>query len=267
MPSSASSSRPAGALPGVGPAAALSITISHPHVCAQPVRLKVLRRVAVFRDLDEQRLHEVDALMSATSFPGHAMLHRAEAPSQTLSVLAAGRAKSFVITADGKEVIDSLLAPGDLFGGYSALGRSDAATSVQALTDVCVLDIGTAAFRRILHRFPDVALRVIDELADQLAMAREASALLAAGTVQARVAATLDRLCDQFGTPRSDQPGAIDLTLPLTRADLAGLTGATVESVSRVMSSMQRDAIISTGRRWTTVLDRERLRDLRRPPA
>src|SRR5699024_5784873 len=118
------------------------------------------------------------------------------------------------------------------------------------------------SLRDLLRRFPDVALRVIDELGDQLRLARESSALIASGSVQARVAGALDRLCDKFGTVLPGELGTVELALPLSRADLAGLTGATVESVSRAMSSMQRAGIVSSGRCWTTVRDRERLRTL-----
>lgn len=245
---------------GIGPAGSLTFSVTHPHVCPPPVRLAVLRRVRLFRDLDADALREVDALMSAASAPRGAMLCRADEPASSMYVLAAGRAKSFTVGTDGREVIHSLLAPGDLFGAHAL--RTDHSCSVQALTDTCVLRIDSTPFRRLLRCFPDVALRVIDELGDQLHLARVSSALIASGSVQARVAGALDRLCEKFGTVLPGEPGTVQLALPLSRADLAGLTGATVESVSRVMSSMQRSGIISTGRRWTTVLDRERLRTL-----
>lgn len=264
-PVSTSSLQLPGAQLGIGPAGSLTFSVSHPHVCPPPVRLAVLRRVRLFRDLDEDALREIDALMAAASAPRGAMLCRADEPASSMYVLAAGRAKSFTVGTDGREVIHSLLAPGDLFGAHALLAWTDHSCSVQALTDTCVLRIDSPAFRRLLRRFPDVALRVIDELGDQLHLARKSSALIASGSVQARVAGALDRLCDKFGTMLPGDPGTVELALPLSRSDLAGLTGATVESVSRVMSSMQRSGIISTGRRWTTVLDRERLRTLAQP--
>lgn len=247
---------------GIGPAGLLTLDVSHPHVCPPSVRLAVLRRVRLFRDLDEQALLEIDGLMTTASAPRTALLCRANEPAASMYVLVAGRAKSFTVSADGREVVNSLLAPGDLFGAHALLGRTEHSSSVQALTDTCVLRIDSPALRRLLRRFPDVALRMIDELGAQLHLARGAAALIASGSVQARVAGHLDQLCEKFGTALPGEPATIRLALPLSRADLAGLTGATVESVSRAMSSMQRAGIISTGRGWTTVLDRERLHAL-----
>ena len=245
-----------------GTAGSLSFSVSHPQVCSRPVRLAVLRRVRIFRDLDDDALSELDGLMTTVSTPAEVLLCREGEPASSMNVLAAGRAKSFTVGAEGKEVIHSLLAPGDLFGAHALLGRTDYSSSVQALTDTCVLRIDFPSLRDLLRRFPDVALRVIDELGDQLRLARESSALIASGSVQARVAGALDRLCDKFGTVLPGELGTVELALPLSRADLAGRTGATVESVSRAMSSMQRAGIVSSGRCWTTVRDRERLRTL-----
>ena len=37
------------------------------------------------------------------------------------------------------------------------------------------------------------------------------------------------------------------------------MTGSTPESVSRVMSRLRKDGIIDSGRRWTSILDRNKL--------
>lgn len=249
-------------LPGVGPTSALMLRVQHPHVCSPATRATVLRMVRLFRDLDAAGIAQVDSMMGSRSAPVGAVLCRAGEPADALYVLAAGRAKSSTATADGHEVIDSLLAPGDMFGGLAALGRRQHPTTVSTLTDACVLRIDAPSFRQLLLQLPSVSLRVIDELSGQLDAARGATALLASSPVMVRVATTLDSLCSKFGTPSSTHPGAIDLHLPLSRADLAGLTGSTVESVSRAMSTLRREGTVQSGRQWTTVLDRERLKAL-----
>ncbi|MCC6314030.1 MAG: winged helix-turn-helix domain-containing protein, partial [Thermomicrobiales bacterium] len=49
------------------------------------------------------------------------------------------------------------------------------------------------------------------------------------------------------------------------RQDLAGMTGATVETVSRVLSQFRRDGLVESGRRWIAVRDRARLAALVHP--
>ncbi|HET8617135.1 MAG TPA: Crp/Fnr family transcriptional regulator, partial [Actinomycetales bacterium] len=130
-----------------------------------------------------------------------------------------------------------------------------------ALTVACVLSISADDFRAVMQRHPVVALAVLDDLAHRLEQSRQRVTHLSAGTVDQRVAAALLRLVDVVGEP---QGSAILLQLPLTRADLGSMSGTTTESASRVMSRLRQDGVIESGRRWTSVLDVERLRALAR---
>ena len=102
------------------------------------------------------------------------------------------------------------------------------------------------------------ALGALDDVAGRLAQARSEVGQQSTSTVAQRVAATLLRLADKLGQERSGNRGTL-LQLPLSRADLAGMVGSTTESVSRVMSRLRKEGIIDSGRRWTAVLDRDRL--------
>ncbi|WP_141321805.1 Crp/Fnr family transcriptional regulator, partial [Cellulomonas uda] len=76
-------------------------------------------------------------------------------------------------------------------------------------------------------------------------------------TVPQRVATALLRLADKVGR---DRPGeGLLLEVPLSRADLAALARTTPESVSRVMSGWKQQGVVASGRRWTAILDRDRL--------
>ena len=43
-------------------------------------------------------------------------------------------------------------------------------------------------------------------------------------------------------------------------ADLAAMTGTTIETASRVVSRLRSHGVIATGRGWTSIIDSERLR-------
>ena len=61
--------------------------------------------------------------------------------------------------------------------------------------------------------------------------------------------------------PRQDD-GATLIEMPLSRQDIADMTGATVETVSRVMSDFRRSGLIESGRRWISIRDRDALEDI-----
>lgn len=232
---------------------------AEPHECPAPVRLGVLRRVPIFADLPDADLVELDRRMTSLAWAEGEQLYTAGEPAQHLFVMASGQAKVYRSTAEGQEVVVDVLGPGDLVGGLHTLGRPTYAETVETLTTVCALRIGAETFDEVLTEFPPVALRVLRDVSSQLGLARTTVTEQATGSVPRRVAATLLRLADKFGQARSD---GVLIQLPLSRADLAGLTGSTTESVSRAMSRLRKDGIIDSGRRWTAIRDRERLETL-----
>lgn len=244
----------------------LRTSCAQPHDCPQPVRLAVLRHAPFFADLDAEGIADVDAHTVALSWGAGDAIYTEGEQGGHLYLVAHGQAKAYQDTEDGRTVVVDLLAPGDTFGGFGTLGRPEYGETVEAFDTLCALQISDDDFREIMVRYPEVALRVVDDLAGQLGAARTTAVRHSTGTVAERVAATLLRITDKFGEARTglgegDEDGTL-LQVPLTRVDLAGMTGSTPESVSRVMSGLRRDGIIDSGRRWTAVLDRDRLAEI-----
>ena len=212
--------------------------------------MQVLGRVSLFAGLSERQLERIDKRMVSPSWAAGDPLFSAGEPADHLYVLAEGQAKLFQPAPGGQEVVVDLLIPGDLFGALSILGQPVYPETAWALTTTCALRIDPQSFREILAEHPQVALRVLDDVAGRLAQARSEVGQQSTSTVAQRVATTLLRLADRLGQERSGNHGIL-LQLHLSRADLAGMVGATTESVSRVMSRLQDDTP-SSGRTTIT---------------
>lgn len=229
----------------------LRAACGEPHACPAPLRRRVLAATTLFGDLDGDAIADVGERMTARSWAGGEYLYVEGDPADDLYVLASGRAKVARTDADGAEVVLDVLGPGDLFGGVASLGMGVHGDSVMALQTTCALRVDSEGFRALLADYPTVAVRAFDEVAGQLRATREAFASVT-GTVAQRVAGALVRLAAKFGDPG---PDGVLLQVPLSRADLGGMTGSTTESVSRAMSAMRRDGVIDTGRKWTAITD------------
>jgi len=93
-------------------------------------------------------------------------------------------------------------------------------------------------------------------VAGRLQIAHEQIRQLSAQPAASRVAAALLALGRKLGEPRD---GAVLIEMPLSREDLAAMTGATVETVSRIMSKLRAQGVIRSGRRWVAIADHDRL--------
>ena len=234
----------------------LASTCEAPHACPLPVRLAVLSRTPYFSGLDGETIRSIDDHMLVRGYHEGEQVYRAGDDATRLFVLATGQVKVIRPSLGGQDVLVDVLTAGSPFGTLTTLGEAVYSDTAEAMTVSCALSISAEDFREVVSSHPSVALAALDDLAHRLEAARESVRRLSGGTVEQRVAATLLTLVDKLGEPRD---GSILLQLPLTRADLAAMTGSTTESVSRVMSRFKRDGVIDSGRRWTSVLDRDRL--------
>ncbi|MBK5222910.1 MAG: Crp/Fnr family transcriptional regulator [Acidimicrobiia bacterium] len=231
----------------------LTIESNDPHVCTPDVRQHVLAHVAFFRDLTADEIVDIDRHCRVEDFDAGNAVHLAGQPARRLFVVATGSAKLTRSTLDGVEVLLDVLLPGDHFGALPVLGSDAYTDSVWALTPLCVLSLDIDAFDDILDHHPSVARAGLGVMARRLEGSRSQAYALAAATAEQRVAAALVMLAARTGVRRAG--GTILLDLPLSRDDLAALTGTASESVSRTLARLKRDGLIDTGRRWVTVRD------------
>lgn len=223
--------------------------------------MRVLGQVRFFAGLSLEELDSIDRRMVSLSWAAGDPLYQAGEEAAHLYVMAAGRVKVYRPTPAGRDVVVDLITAGDLFGTLRILGEPTYPETAEALTTTCALRIDPESFQEVLTEHPQVALRVLDDVAGRLAQARSDVSAQSTATVAQRVACTLLRLAAKLGQDRANDRGTL-LQIPLSRSDLAGMTGSTPESVSRVMSRLRAEGVIDSGRRWTAVLDHERLAEV-----
>lgn len=237
----------------------LTVLPADPHACTPGVRIRVLGEVPFFAGLRSDELARVDGRCSVRAVDAAESIYFAGDPARHLYVVATGIVKITRATAEGRETLLDLLGPGDFLGALPALGATHYADSAWALTPVCLLVLDAADFDAVLQQMPAVALAALEAVSRRLAEARDAVHRLSATPLEQRLAATLLLLADKVGEPWK---GGVLLQVPLTREDLAAMTGARTESVSRVVSAWRRQGFIETGRRWVAIRDRRALNAL-----
>jgi CRP-like cAMP-binding protein len=214
----------------------------------------------MFAGLDAAALAEVNALCRAVDFDEGESIYHAGDRAERLFIVALGIAKLTRVSSEGREVLTDVLAPGDFLGALPALGQSNYAESASALTPACLLLFEARSIDLILKGHPEVAVATLEAVSGRLAAAQTAIHRLSTDRVESRLAATLELLLERVGEP--DDAGIL-LQVPLTRDDLAAMTGSTPETVSRILSAWRKRGLVEAGRRWVRILDRAGLTRIR----
>ncbi|NPA58687.1 MAG: Crp/Fnr family transcriptional regulator [Aquificae bacterium] len=163
-------------------------------------------------------------------------------------------------TADGKTVILRLVTPKEVFG-WLVMGdtRPSSTYTAQALVDTRVLYVSNKDFLKLLNLYPALAVKITCDASKMLLEAYDRLKSLAAEKVEGRIANLLLELSRKIG---KKEDGKIVIKAPITRQDLAEMTGTTVETAIRIMSKWKKEGIVNTERGKIEILDPDYLEDL-----
>ncbi len=165
-------------------------------------------------------------------------------------LLIQGEAKLTQVTSEGHQMLVRFARPGECFGVIAALRDAVYTLSAQAVDDCLALAWDGESVARLMERYPRISLNVLELIAGYYRRLLDRTQELVTERVERRVARTLLRLARQAGQKTED---GVLIGLPLSREDLAEMTGTTLYSVSRILSRWERQGLVEAGRGWVLI--------------
>ena len=208
--------------------------------------------VALFEALGPAALGELRAAARTRTIDAGSTFFREGEPATALFVLDSGSVKLTQVTPEGHQVVLGLLGRGDAFGGVALFGGAAYPITAEAVTDASALEWPGDVMAALMERHPRLALNALKVVAARLHELQVQYRQLATEKVERRVARALLRLVQQAGR-RIDSGVLIDL--PLSRDDVAQMTGTTLYTVSRIISRFEADALLQAGRQRMVIRD------------
>ncbi len=204
-----------------------------------------LQQSPLFRGLSAAQIHEVLRAARTRKLPRDSFLFEQGDPAATLYLLQTGRMRILQVTPEGQQVLLRLVTPGEICGGVALLAGATYPASARAVEDCTALGWEERTLTGLMEQFPRLALNALQLLAGQLQTLQDSYRELATERVERRVARALLRLVRQAGRRVE---GGVLIDFPLSREDLAEMTGATLFTVSRILSGWEREGLIESGR-------------------
>jgi len=201
------------------------------------VSTAVLRAVPLFSSFPEDQLRTLATMVNRKSLPRGAMVMAAGDPTDSLYIVLSGRLKVMMSDADGKEVILSILGPGEFFGEMGLIDESPRSASVIGIEPCELLSISKRDFNKCLADSFDMTMAVMRGLVQRLREADRKIGSLALLDVYGRVARLLLDMAENVD-------GQKIVTKRLPKQDIAKMIGASREMVSRVMKDLQMGGYI-----------------------
>jgi CRP-like cAMP-binding protein len=217
---------------------------------------ELLRRIALFRRLSAGARARVAEVARIKTYERGDMIFCEGDAGDAFIAIVTGRVKVFKSTPAGKEIILEIFGAGDPLGAVAVYEGAPFPASAITLECTECLRIEQPAFFRLLEQDPALVRGLLSGLTIRLAELTRRLAELSGARVEARFARLFLKLCDRIGRP---DRGGVFVAMPLSRQELADLTGTTIETAIRIMSRWQKEDVLHTEKDGFVVLDRSAL--------
>lgn len=208
------------------------------------------------RELSRKELAELRAGGRIKHFRSGEVIHFAGDVASGVCLVLSGVVELTRPNEEGRELVISLIRPGEVFGMLALIGRFAEPDTARArlASEICFL--APDEFRRLLRARPHLAFTVIKSLEGLTVTLENRVEALAFRGLPARVAHTLLQIARAFGK-RADK--GVRFSISLTQQDLADLVGATRQHVNYVLADFRSRRLVSGSGQGLTLTDLEAL--------
>jgi len=167
-----------------------------------------------------------------------------------------GSVKAYSITDGGQEQVTGFYFPGEIIG-MDGIAKSSYASSARALETSSICEIPFDKLGELSQRIPSLQRHFFQLMSQEITEDQQLLTLLSKNTADQRVASLMLSISARNARRRLS---AAHFRLPMSRTDIGNYLGLTVETVSRVLSRLQKLHILSVDNKEITIADDAGLR-------
>ena len=194
----------------------------------------------------------------------HRILHRGDhlfrttESFQNIYMVRSGAIKTYVILQSGEEQVIGFHTPGDVVG-LDAIDSGRYICNAMVLDTSCICTLPFEQLCRLSGQSAVIQSRLMHRFSRKIVDHEALLLILGQKTAQQRMAAFLLHISKQ---QRQLGLSAVDIHLPMSRADIASYLALAVETVSRVLTRLQESGHLDVQRNQVRILDEDALATL-----
>lgn len=215
-----------------------------------------LGRMSPFCRLDAQQLREVLDLAESCCPAGGTVIFDEGQSARRFHILLSGHVRFVRLTAEGNQIIILHIPKGQMFGIAVALGQSKHHVTAIAADDCQILSWPNALWPVFTAKYEGFAAETLRSIGARANEMSNRIVELSTKLVEQRIACALLRMIAQSGR---EVAGGVEIGFPVTRQNIADMTGTTMHTVSRCLSVWEKQGLVKSTRCLIVVKDPRRL--------
>lgn len=217
-----------------------------------PLDRSLISGLPAFAGLDGRDLDAILSRARSSRFAKDSEVFGQDEEAESFFLLLSGHIRVVRTSPEGHQVIARYITEGELFGIAIAMGRTTYPASAVAAVDCVVLAWPNSAWADLQSRFPAFGASAYRTIGSRLQDTQTQVMEMSTQQVEQRIAHALLRIVSQSGRKT---PEGIEIDFPITRQDIAEMTGTTLHTVSRLLSAWEDQGIVRSARQKVMVTD------------
>lgn len=219
-----------------------------------------LSQIELFKNIDDAVITKFDASCAWRKYGAGKVILDHENQSYGVYFIVEGVVRMVNYSRSGREVSFGEVYAPDFFGELSAIDGKPRSVSVVAIEDAVVGILPAKVFRQVLTSYPFISFRMLQRLSKVIRRSNDKIMDLSTLNANNRVYAEILKIAED--APEASEDGSILITKMPTHSEIGARIGTTRETVSRVISSLQRQAVLRKSPHGWEIIDYDRLVDM-----
>lgn len=212
----------------------------------------MFKEYKLFEGLSEPNREKVLSLFKSAFFGRKERISFGDSSQDYIYLVKSGRVKISYLSPEGKEIIVTILYPGDIYSLHSEANAT-------VLEPAEILFISSDGFARLLMQNPELTPNLVRILGIILKNTNDALLNLAFKEVNSRVASLLLKTAREKGITTAN---GVQFELGLTHEEIAGIISSTRQTVTTILNRFESAGVITVRRKKYIIRNMEMLNAL-----
>ena len=209
------------------------------------VDASLIAHLPLFAGFKPEDLEDILREARSARYPKNSAIFSQGEDAHSFYLLLHGHVRAAKTTPSGEQIVVRYVAPGETFGLAMAIGLTQYPATATAVDDSVVLAWPTGVWPRLVERYPGLATNTLQTVGSRLQESHTRMLEMSTQQVEQRVAHALLRLAKQSGKKLDH---GVEIDFPISRQDIAQMTGTTLHTVSRILSGWESQGLVESGR-------------------
>jgi len=199
-----------------------------------------LKEISPYSSLSITDLESFARIATKRRYKKNMVLIQQGDDTASLYILLEGEMKVYIEDDQGRELTVKILKPGDSFGELALIGDFPRIANVITLMDCVVSVVSKDSYLAILKENPQIALALMQSLANMVRETTEELSCIALSDVYGR----LTHILEKYAVDREGQK-----QIPkFTHREISNMIGSSREMVSKIMKELEKGDYISVAK-------------------